>query len=266
MAQKDLTHQLLDDSGILHVTLNDEARRNALSEEMLASLQSMLDEAGANEAVRVIILAAKGPAFCSGHNLKEMTQARSHDDGGTAYFTQILGQCSQMMQSIIACPKPVIAAVDGIATAAGCQLVATCDLAIASDKAQFSTPGVHIGLFCSTPMVALSRNLSNKHAMEMLLTGDMIPASRAVEMGLVNQMVPSDKLDETVLALAQKIAAKSSHTIAVGKSAYYAQSEMRLQDAYDYASAVMVKNMMADDAVEGIDAFLSKRPAKWQDR
>lgn len=266
MAQKNLLEQSLDDSGILHVTLNDEAKRNALSEQMLAEMQAMLDEAGANARVRVIILRAKGPAFCAGHNLKEMTQARLHDDGGISYFTEILGQCSRMMQSIIACPKPLIAAVDGIATAAGCQLVATCDLAIASDKARFSTPGVHIGLFCSTPMVALSRNLSNKHAMEMLLTGDMIAASRAVEMGLVNQMVPSDQLDETVLALAQKIAGKSSHTIAIGKSAFYAQSEMPLQEAYDYASAVMVKNMMANDAVEGIDAFLTKRAAKWQDR
>ena len=266
MAQKDLLEQSLDNSGILHVTLNDEARRNALSEQMLAEMQAMLDEAGANAKVRVIILRAKGPAFCAGHNLKEMTQARLQEDGGISYFTEILGQCSRMMQSIISCPKPLIAAVDGIATAAGCQLVATCDLAIASDKASFSTPGVHIGLFCSTPMVALSRNLSNKHAMEMLLTGDMIAASRAVEMGLVNQMVPSDQLDETVLALAQKIAAKSSHTIAIGKSAFYAQSEMPLQEAYDYASAVMVKNMMANDAVEGIDAFLTKRAAKWQDR
>ena len=266
MAQKDLLEQSLDNSGILHVTLNDEARRNALSEQMLAEMQAMLDEAGANAKVRVIILRAKGPAFCAGHNLKEMTQARLQEDGGISYFTEKLGQCSRMMQSIISCPKPLIAAVDGIATAAGCQLVATCDLAIASDKASFSTPGVHIGLFCSTPMVALSRNLSNKHAMEMLLTGDMIAASRAVEMGLVNQMVPSDQLDETVLALAQKIAAKSSHTIAIGKSAFYAQSEMPLQEAYDYASAVMVKNMMANDAVEGIDAFLTKRAAKWQDR
>jgi len=266
MAGEQLINIKLNDEGILRVTLDDEGRRNALSEAMLAALQQMLDEAGADERVRVITLFAKGPAFCAGHNLKEMTAARAHDDDGLAYFTEILGQCSKMMQSIISCPKPVIAGVDGIATAAGCQLVASCDLAIASDKARFSTPGVHIGLFCSTPMVALSRNLSSKHAMEMLLTGDMVSASRAAEMGLVNKVVAPEALDEEVAALAHKIASKSSLTLATGKSAFYQQREMGLSDAYDYASEVMVRNMMARDAEEGIAAFIEKRPAKWQDK
>ena len=266
LADEQLIETRLDDAGILRVTLDDEGRRNALSEAMLAALQKLLDEAGADGRVRVITLFAKGPAFCAGHNLKEMTAARAHEDGGLAYFTAILGQCAKMMQSIIGCPKPVIAAVDGIATAAGCQLVASCDLAIASDRARFSTPGVHIGLFCSTPMVALSRNLSSKHAMEMLLTGDMVEASRAAEMGLVNKVVSPDALAQEVYALAQKIASKSSLTLATGKGAFYQQREMRLSDAYDYASEVMVRNMMAHDAEEGIAAFIEKRAAKWQDK
>ena len=266
MADDQLIDIMLDDKGILRVTLDDEGRRNALSEAMLAALQHMLDDAGADERVRVITLFAKGPAFCAGHNLKEMTAARDDDDDeGLSYFTTILGQCAKMMQSIISCPKPVIAAVDGIATAAGCQLVASCDLAIASDQARFSTPGVHIGLFCSTPMVALSRNLSSKHAMEMLLTGDMVSASRAAEMGLVNKVVAPEALNDEVTALAHKIASKSSLTLAIGKGAFYKQREMGLSDAYDYASEVMVRNMLAHDAEEGIAAFIEKRPAKWQD-
>ena len=256
----------LTDEGVLRVTLNDEARRNALSEGMLDALQNMLDDAGANKQVRVIIIAARGPAFCAGHNLKEMTAARADADGGLAYYQRILGQCSAMMQSIVSCPKPVIAAVDGVATAAGCQLVASCDLAIASQEARFSTPGVHIGLFCSTPMVALSRNVSHKHAMEMLLTGDMVSGARAAEMGLINKAVLADDLDDEVMALATKIASKSSLTLATGKQAFYKQSEMALSDAYDYASQVMVQNMMAHDAQEGIGAFIEKRPAKWQDK
>lgn len=266
MAEDQLIDIMLDDKGILRVTLDDEGRRNALSEAMLDALQKMLDDAGADERVRVITLFAKGPAFCAGHNLKEMTAARAHDDKGLAYFTAIMGQCAKMMQSIVSCPKPVIAAVDGIATAAGCQLVASCDLAIASDQARFSTPGVHIGLFCSTPMVALSRNLSSKHAMEMLLTGDMVSASRAAEMGLVNKVVSPEALDDEVTALAQKIASKSSLTLATGKGAFYKQREMGLADAYDYASEVMVRNMLAHDAEEGIAAFIEKRPAQWQDK
>ena len=255
-----------DENGILRLTLDDEAKRNALSEQMLSSLQHAFDDATNDQSVRVIILQATGKVFSAGHNLKEMTAARDNADKGAAYFDTILKACAKVMQTIVTCPKPVIAEVDGIATAAGCQLVASCDLAIASDRAQFSTPGVHIGLFCSTPMVALSRNLSHKHAMEMLLTGDMIGAVRAKEMGLVNDVVASDKLAMATQEMARKIASKSSHTVAIGKGAFYKQSEMTLSAAYDYASQVMVANMLDHDAQEGIAAFMEKRAAKWQDR
>lgn len=251
--------------GILRLTLNDVGRRNALSEAMLSELGAAFASAGTDPAVRVIILAANGPAFCAGHDLKEMTAGRNAEDGGKAYFTRVMAQCSGVMQGIVNCPKPVIAEVTGIATAAGCQLVASCDLAIAADSAQFSTPGVHIGLFCSTPMVALSRNVSNKHAMEMLLTGDMTSATRAAEIGLVNRAVAADALQDTTLEMARKIASKSSMTLATGKRAFYAQREMPLTEAYDYASAVMVDNMLARDAEEGIGAFIEKRAPQWQD-
>ncbi len=255
----------LDENGILRLTLNDSAKRNALSEAMLTELVRAIDEAGTDPAVRVVVLAATGPAFCAGHDLKELTAGRQADDGGKAYFAKIMGMCSGVMQSIVGCPTPVIAEVTGIATAAGCQLVASCDLAYAAESAKFSTPGVHIGLFCSTPMVALSRNVSNKHAMEMLLTGDMTPAARAAEIGLVNRAVADDALTETAMEAARKIAAKSSMTLRTGKQAFYAQREMPLAEAYDYASQVMVENMMARDAEEGIGAFIEKRAPKWQD-
>lgn len=259
-----LLHEL-DEDGILRLTLNDAGRRNALSEAMLAELDAAFKEAGSNPAVRVVILAANGPAFSAGHDLKEMTAGRAGDDCGRAYFTKVMAQCSGVMQSIVNCPKPVIAEVAGIATAAGCQLVASCDLAIAADTAQFSTPGVHIGLFCSTPMVALSRNVSNKHAMEMLLTGDMTPASRAAEIGLVNRVAAPEALREATMEMARRIAAKSSMTLATGKRAFYAQRDMPLAEAYDYASGVMVENMLARDAEEGIGAFIEKRDPQWQD-
>lgn len=255
----------LDDAGILLLTLNDLGRRNALSEAMLTELGAAISEAGADPAVRVIVLAAIGPAFCAGHDLKEMTAGRSGPDGGRAYFAKVMAMCSGVMQGIVTCPKPVIAEVTGVATAAGAQLVASCDLALAADTALFSTPGVHIGLFCSTPMVALSRNVGSKHAMEMLLTGDMVTADRAVEMGLINRAVPDETLRATVMEMAGKIASKSSMTLATGKSAFYAQREMSLADAYDYASRVMVENMLARDAEEGIGAFIEKRQPKWQD-
>lgn len=255
----------LEQPGILRLTLNDIARRNALSEEMLAQLGEAIAEAGADPAVRVVVVAAEGPAFCAGHDLKELTAARTASDGGQAYFARIMALCSAVMQGIVACPKPVIAEVTGIATAAGCQLVASCDLAIAADSAQFSTPGVHIGLFCSTPMVALSRNVAAKHAMEMLLTGDMIPASRAAEIGLINKAVPPEDLRQATLDMAAKIAAKSGMTLAVGKRAFYAQLQMPLAEAYDHASEVMVRNMLARDAREGIGAFIEKRSPEWQD-
>ena len=265
MTQSDILLRDLDDTGILRLTLNDVGRRNALSEAMLAALGAAFTEAGADPAVRVIVLAANGPAFCAGHDLKEMTAGREAEDGGRAYFAHVMAQCSGVMQGIVACPKPVIAEVTGVATAAGCQLVASCDLAVAADTATFSTPGVHIGLFCSTPMVALSRNVSNKHAMEMLLTGDMIPADRAAEIGLVNRAVPSDVLRAAVMEMAGKIASKSSMTLATGKRGFYAQREMPLAEAYAYASQVMVDNMLARDAEEGIGAFIEKRAPQWQD-
>ncbi|MXQ09849.1 enoyl-CoA hydratase [Alphaproteobacteria bacterium GH1-50] len=255
----------LDDDGILRLTLNDAARRNALSEAMLDALADAIAGAGTDKAVRVVILDANGPAFSAGHDLKELTAARESADRGRAVFERIMRKCSDVMQAIVACPKPVIAQVTGVATAAGCQLVASCDLALAAETARFSTPGVHIGLFCSTPMVALSRNVANKHAMEMLLTGDMIPAPRAAEIGLINHSVPEGELAEATSEIARKIASKSAMTLATGKAAFYAQSEMSLSDAYDYAAKVMVENMLARDAEEGIGAFIEKRRPTWQD-
>jgi enoyl-CoA hydratase/carnithine racemase len=256
----------LGKEGVLRLTMNDVGRRNALSEAMLTTLTDAFTDAGMDPNVRVIILAANGPAFCAGHDLKEMTAARDAPDRGQAYFTKVMAMCSDMMQGIVNCPKPVIAEVASVATAAGCQLVASCDLAIAADTAKFSTPGVHIGLFCSTPMVALSRNVSNKHAMEMLLTGVMTPASRAAQIGLINHAVAPDELQNAAMEMAQTIASKSSMTLATGKRAFYAQREMPLTDAYDYASKVMVENMLVHDAEEGIGAFIEKRAPQWRDK
>jgi enoyl-CoA hydratase/carnithine racemase len=264
--ESDILLRNLDGDGILRLTLNDARRRNALSEAMLAELAAAFAEVGANPAVRVIILAANGPAFCAGHDLKEMTAGRAAPDRGRAYFTMVMAMCSGVMQGIVNCPKPVIAEVTGIATAAGCQLVASCDLAVAAETAQFSTPGVHIGLFCSTPMVALSRNVAGKHAMELLLTGDMTPAARAAEIGLVNWVAAEEALRDVTMEMARKIASKSSMTLATGKRAFYAQREMPLAQAYDYASNVMVENMLARDAEEGIGAFIEKRAPQWQDQ
>ena len=265
MTPSDILLHDLGANGILRLTLNDVGRRNALSEAMLAELRAAFEDAGSDPAVRVIVLAANGPAFCAGHDLKEMTAGRSNNDGGKAYFAKVMSMCAGVMQGIVNCPKPAIAEVTGVATAAGCQLVASCDLAIAADTAQFSTPGVHIGLFCSTPMVALSRNVADKHAMEMLLTGDIISAARAAEIGLVNCAVAPEALQETTMEMARKIASKSSMTLATGKRAYYAQREMDLAHAYDYASGVMVDNMLAQDAKEGIGAFIAKRTPQWKD-
>jgi enoyl-CoA hydratase/carnithine racemase len=265
MTSSDILLRDLSDDGILRLTLNDPKRRNALSEAMLGAFGTAFADVGADPSVRVIILAANGPAFCAGHDLKEMTAGRSGPDCGKAYFAKVMAMCAGVMQGIVNCPKPVIAEVTGIATAAGCQLVASCDLAIVAETAQFSTPGVHIGLFCSTPMVALSRNVCNKHAMEMLLTGDMTPAARAAEMGLVNRVFSEDALQGATMEMARKIASKSSMTLATGKRAFYAQREMPLAQAYDYASGVMVDNMLARDAEEGIGAFIEKRAPQWQD-
>ena len=252
--------------GILRLTLNDQKRRNALSETMLATLSEAFTTAAIDESVRVIILAASGPAFCAGHDLKEITAARAQADNGQAYFKALFDACASLMQLIVRNPKPVIAEVAGVATAAGCQLVASCDLALASDSALFATPGVNIGLFCSTPMVALSRNVSNKQAMEMLLTGDMISAQKAQEIGLINQALPAEQLQEKTLAMASKIASKSAMTMAVGKQAFYTQAETSLSEAYSYTSQVMVDNMLKQDAEEGIGAFIEKRKPNWQDK
>ena len=265
MTSPEILLSALDEKGVLRLTLNDARRRNALSEEMLQVLGQAVADAGANAAVRVVVLAANGPAFCAGHDLKQLTAGRAAPDGGRAYFAKIMAMCAQLMQTIVACPKPIIAEVAGVATAAGCQLVASCDLAVAAEGAQFSTPGVNIGLFCSTPMVALSRNVSAKHAMEMLLLGDMVPAARAAEMGLVNRVVPARALQAQTQSFAEKIASKSSLTLATGKGAFYAQAEMPLSQAYAYAAQVMVDNMLARDAEEGIGAFIEKRAPQWQD-
>ena len=268
-AAEDLVLADRGEDGVLRLTLNAPRSRNALSESMMTALSSALEEAAQDAAVRVIVIAANGPVFCAGHNLKEITAARSAPenaaDRGRAYFTRILNQCSALMASIPAHPKPVIAEVAGTATAAGCQLVASCDLAFAAESAGFATPGVHIGLFCSTPMVALSRSVARKHAMEMLLTGDPCPAPRAAEIGLINRAVPDEDLTAEVMEVARRIAGKSTATVAFGKPAFYRQAELPLGEAYDYAAAVMVENMLARDAEEGISAFIEKRPPRWTD-
>lgn len=252
-----------DKDGIARLVLNHPARRNALSEAMIAALQSHLEAIAADPAIRVVVLAAAGPAFCAGHDLKEMTAHRGDSDRGRAYFAKMMGLCSQLMMSIVRLPKPVIAEVAATATAAGCQLVASCDLAIAADTAKFCTPGVSIGLFCSTPMVALSRNVARKHAMEMLLTGDLINAEDAMRFGLVNRVVPPATLTEETMRLAASIASRSPLTLKIGKEAFYRQADMRLDEAYAYAAGVMTENMLARDAEEGIGAFLDKRAPQW---
>ena len=250
--------------GVVVLTMNRAASRNSLSLAMIEALHLAVVELGKDAAVAAVVLAADGPVFCAGHDLKELTAHRADPDGGRAFFADTMTRCSAMMQAIVACPKPVIAAVQGTATAAGCQLVATCDLAVAADTAQFCTPGVNIGLFCSTPMVALSRNVGRKRAMEMLLLGEMLPAADAAAYGLVNRVVAREGVLAEALALAAKIAEKSPATVAIGKAAFYAQAEMPLNEAYAYASQVMTENMMARDAAEGIGAFLEKRKPEWK--
>jgi len=245
------------------LTMNRPRARNSLSLGLIAALHDAIAAEGSNREVAAIMLAGAPPAFSAGHDLKELTAHRGDADRGRAFFNQTMRACAALMQAIVACPKPVIAAVGGIATAAGCQLVASCDLAVAGDHAQFATPGVNIGLFCSTPMVALTRNVSRKAAMEMLLLGDMIDAARAKDLGLVNWLVPDAEVLPTALAVAQKIAAKSPLTLSIGKKAFYAQAEMPLAAAYDYTAQVMVENMLTRDAEEGIGAFIEKRAPEW---
>ena len=250
---------------VLRMILNRPAARNALSVGLMTALQVELEHAAADRSVRAIVLAAEGPAFSAGHDLKEMTASRADTDKGHAAYAALFTQCATLMQTIVRHPRPVIAQVQGIATAAGCQLVASCDLAVASSSARFATPGVNIGLFCSTPMVALSRNVSRKHAMEMLLTGEMISADDALRIGLVNRVVGPNMLDHETMSLAELIASKPVATVKTGKEAFYRQLELGLGDAYDYAARVMTQNMLAAEAEEGICAFIDKREPKWPD-
>jgi len=248
-----------DDAGVTWLTLNRPAQRNALSVALLSALQVEIAAIAADDAVRVVVIAGAGPGFCAGHDLREL---RAHP--GRENYQRSFRQSSQVMIGLVKLPKPVIACVHGIATAAGCQLVASCDLAVASETARFATPGVNIGLFCSTPMVALSRVVGRKPAMEMLLTGDLVSAEHACRIGLVNRVVPAARLADEVTALARQIAQKSPLILKIGKEAFYRQAEMGLVAAYDYASEVMTTNMLARDAEEGIDAFLEKRPPLWR--
>jgi enoyl-CoA hydratase/carnithine racemase len=250
-----------EDAGVTWLTLNRPPARNALSMALIQALDAELAAIAEDPVAKVVVIAGAGPGFCAGHDLREL---RATPD--RASYEAVFAQCSALMQRIVRLPKPVIARVHGIATAAGCQLVASCDLAVAADTARFATPGANIGLFCSTPMVALSRNVGRKAAMEMLLTGDLVDATRAREMGLVNRVVPETELDAAVTALAREIAGKSPLTLALGKEAFYRQAELPLAEAYAYASDVMVRNMLARDAAEGIDAFLEKRTPAWQGR
>ena len=247
------------EGGVATLTLNRPTARNALSRPLMADFQANLDEIAENEEIKVVVIAGVGQAFCAGHDLKEIRSNNRRE-----IFDGLLAQCSKLMTSIVRLPKPVIARVHGIATAAGCQLVASCDMAIASENATFATPGVNIGLFCSTPMVAVSRAVPRKQTMEMLLTGEEISANTAKDFGLVNKVVPAKELELVTSGLASKIASKSPLTLRVGKEAFYRQLEMDLDSAYRYTSEVMAQNMMAADAQEGIDAFMQKRDPVWK--
>jgi enoyl-CoA hydratase/carnithine racemase len=246
-------------AGVATLTLNRPQARNALSLALMTELEAALARTAADADVRVVVVAATGPAFCAGHDLKEMRTLEGRD-ALAAVFTQ----CARLMTAIVRHPRPVIAKVHAMATAAGCQLVASCDLAYAADGARFATPGVNIGLFCSTPMVALSRAVAPKHALEMLLTGDAIDAATAASRGLINRAVPAAELDGVVADTARVVAAKSPYTLKIGKEAFHRQIEMGLDDAYAYTARVMTENMLAHDAAEGIDAFLAKRPPCWR--
>lgn len=244
--------------GLARITLNRPAQYNALSEEVLNSLQHILDSLGREPSLQCVIIQAEGNAFCAGHDLKQMRAKPEHD-----YYRELFSRCSRVMQSVLALPVPVIARVQGLATAAGCQLVATCDLAVASESTRFAVSGINVGLFCSTPAVALSRCIPPKAAMEMLMTGEFISAQRAQELGLINYAVPEDQLDQTVQRLADSIMAKSPVAVRAGKAMFYRQRSLAIEHAYDYAGQVMADNMMSNDACEGIDAFISKRMPQW---
>lgn len=253
-----------DTNGIAHLVLNMPDKLNPLSDAMLAALQAEFDALQTDSTIRAVILSGAGKVFCAGHDLKEMTAGRQAEDGGQAYFKDLFDRCARMMTSIQKIPQPVIAQVHGIATAAGCQLVASCDMAIAAEGTRFGVNGVNIGLFCSTPMVALTRNISRKHAFEMLSTGHFVDAKRAEDMGLVNRVVPHEDLEAETHALAKIVADKLSAAVKIGKETFYKQIEMSMSDAYDYAGDVMVQNMMYRDTEEGIAAFLEKRDPDWK--
>ena len=252
------------DGAVATLVLDRPSSRNSLSAELLVALRDAFAAIAADPAVRAVVIAGAGPAFCSGHDLKEVTARRSDPDGGQAFFERTFRLCSEVMTAVAGLPQPVIACVHGIASAAGCQLVATCDLAVASADARFATPGVDIGLFCTTPMVALTRNVAPKHAMEMLLTGDAIDAAEALRIGLVNRVVPTGQERAAAAGLARRIAVKSARAITIGKRAFHAQRVLSLADAYVHASQVMADNLSDPDASEGIGAFLAKRPPRWQ--
>ena len=250
-------------AGIARVTLNSPSNLNALSDAMIAALSAQFSTLAQQDDVKVIVLRGAGKAFCAGHDLKEMQAGRASDDKGAAYFADLFARCAALMQMIPALPQPVIAEVHGIATAAGCQLVASCDMAVAAEGTRFGVNGVNIGLFCSTPMVALTRNIPRKHAFEMLTTGQFIDAARAAELGLVNRVVAADQLEAQTMALAQTVAGKLGSAVKIGKQAFYAQAEMGVADAYAYTADVMVENMLWRDTEEGISAFLDKRKPDW---
>lgn len=253
-----------DTGAVAHLRLNMPDRLNALSNEMLAALQSEIDALNTDSSIRVVVLSGAGKAFCAGHDLKQMTAARQADDGGKAHFSDLFARCTSVMLGLQSLPQPVIAQVHGIATAAGCQLVASCDLAIASVDTKFGVNGVNIGLFCSTPMVALSRNIPPKKAFEMLTTGKFIGADQAESLGLINRAVASDLLEAETRALAETISSKLAVAVKIGKSAFYEQRQMPLDQAYAYTADVMVENMLHRDTTEGIAAFVEKRDPNWK--
>lgn len=261
MSDQSLLRQ--DHGAVCVLTLNNPARYNALSDVLLAELQEQLDDLALDKSVRCVVLTGAGKVFCAGHDLKEMAAARENADGGHAYFTDLFQRCSKVMMSLVRLPQPVIAAPHGIATAAGCQLVATCDMAVASAETKFGVNGVNIGLFCSTPMVALSRNIGRKRAFEMLTTGEFLDANEAREFGLINQVAETGKHLEAAMELAEKVAGKFGKAVAVGKEAFYVQAELGLSAAYEYTGEIMVQNMMMDDTERGITAFLEKREPDW---
>jgi enoyl-CoA hydratase/carnithine racemase len=253
-----------DTGAVTQLVMNAPERLNALSDEMLAALHSALDEIANDQSIRVVVLSGTGKAFCAGHDLKQMTAGRQLDDGGKAYFKDLFDRCAAMMARVQSLPQPVIAQVHGIATAAGCQLVATCDMAVAASGTRFGVNGVNIGLFCSTPMVALSRNIPRKQAFEMLTTGAFIDSDRAETLGLINRVVAAEDLEAETMALAQTVAAKLGVAVKIGKKAFYNQIQMNVADAYAYTGDVMVKNMLHCDTIEGIEAFLDKRDPTWE--